>query len=195
MPRTKEQNEAIRAEKKQIIMDAALQLFAEEGYVSVSIDKIARKAGIAKGLLYTYFKNKDDLLHQILIEGIEKVSGGLFPENMTMEDFVESVGKMFELMLEQKDFFMLYTALSVQPGVTQQLGPLTDTHNGLQHMITLFRNRYGENAAKELLLMSTLSKGFSILTLFGDRQHVIPIDLLKDTILDFIRERWVNSEQ
>ncbi|MDR1886863.1 MAG: TetR/AcrR family transcriptional regulator, partial [Prevotellaceae bacterium] len=61
MPRTKEQNEAIRAEKRQLIMDAAMQLFAEDGYAHTSIDKIAQKAGIARGLLYSYFENKEDL--------------------------------------------------------------------------------------------------------------------------------------
>jgi AcrR family transcriptional regulator len=46
MPRTKEQNEAIRAEKRQLIMDTSLQLFAEEGYATASIERIAKQAGI-----------------------------------------------------------------------------------------------------------------------------------------------------
>ncbi|MDR1524456.1 MAG: TetR/AcrR family transcriptional regulator, partial [Tannerella sp.] len=83
MPRTKEQNEAIKLEKKQLIMDVALRLFAENGYANTSIDKIAKSICIAKGLLYTYFKNKEDLLYQILLSGIDKMSIGVFSEVMT----------------------------------------------------------------------------------------------------------------
>ena len=190
MPRTKAQNEAIRTEKRQLIMDTALQLFAEEGYISASIDKIAQKAGISKGLLYTYFNNKEDLLYQILLSGIGKISEGLFPENMTPEILINDMEQMYDQMLEHKDFYKLYTALSVQPGVTQKLGPLADNHPGLQNLICFLQIRYGEQAVQELLLLSTLSKGFSILALFGDRQRIIPMDLLRKTIMDFIRERY-----
>jgi AcrR family transcriptional regulator len=190
MPRTKAQNEAIRAEKKQLIMDSALQLFAEEGYVPTSIDKIAQKAGISKGLLYAYFNNKEDLLYQILSSGVGTIAEGLFPENMTPEVLVNDIEKMHDRMLEHKDFYKLYTALSVQPGVTQKLGPLADNHSGLQNLISFLQLHYGEQATQELLLLSTLSKGFSILALFGDRQHIIPTDLLRKTIMNFIRERY-----
>ena len=61
-PRTKQQFEDIREEKRSLIMKVALELFAEEGYHNTSISKIASRAGISKGLLYNYFDSKEDLI-------------------------------------------------------------------------------------------------------------------------------------
>jgi len=47
---------------KEKIIHSALQLFAENGYAETSIDKIAKHAKVSKGLTYTHFKNKEDLL-------------------------------------------------------------------------------------------------------------------------------------
>ncbi|MDR1525069.1 MAG: TetR/AcrR family transcriptional regulator [Tannerella sp.] len=190
MPRTKEQNEAIKLEKKQLIMDVALRLFAENGYANTSIDKIAKSIGIAKGLLYTYFKNKEDLLYQILLSGIDKMSIGVFSEVMTAKEFVEGIEKVFDNVMQYKDFFKLYTALSVQPGIVQNLAPIADSYRSLNVVIKYFHRRFGENAMKELLLFSTLSKGFSVLAMFGDGQRMIQYDLLEETILDFFRKRY-----
>jgi len=48
--------------KKQRILDAATDLFVDQGYRKTSMDEVAREAGVAKGTLYLYFKNKSDLL-------------------------------------------------------------------------------------------------------------------------------------
>jgi AcrR family transcriptional regulator len=190
MPRTKEQNEAIRAEKKQLIMDAALEVFAEDGYAHTSVERIAEHAGIAKGLIYSYFKSKDDLLCRILEEGINKMSEGIFPDNLTPELFIESVDKLFDRVVEQKDFFKIYTALSVQPKVTQKLGRLADENRPFHSMMELYNRHFGDRALHELVMMSVVSKGFSTLALFGDRQRSLPLDLLKEVVMDFVRRQF-----
>ena len=53
-PRTTVQNEIIREERKAQILDAALHVFAEEGYHSASVSKVARRAEISKGLMYNF---------------------------------------------------------------------------------------------------------------------------------------------
>ncbi|MDR1653742.1 MAG: TetR/AcrR family transcriptional regulator, partial [Prevotellaceae bacterium] len=65
MPRTKEQYEKIRNEKRQLIKQTALSLFADKGYDATSISEIAKKAGISKGLMYNYFTSKEELLQII----------------------------------------------------------------------------------------------------------------------------------
>lgn len=49
------------AEKRRRILDAALEEFAKKDYKSASTDDIAARAGISKGLLFYYFKNKQSL--------------------------------------------------------------------------------------------------------------------------------------
>lgn len=48
--------------KKQDILDAAIQVFAESGYYNAKISRIAETAGVATGSVYLYFHNKEDIL-------------------------------------------------------------------------------------------------------------------------------------
>jgi TetR/AcrR family transcriptional regulator, fatty acid metabolism regulator protein len=52
-------------EKTGLILDAAVKVFAEKGYYGARVSDIAQEAGIAYGLVYHYFKNKEDLLISI----------------------------------------------------------------------------------------------------------------------------------
>lgn len=73
MPRTPEANELIRNVAKEKIRIAAIEVFTEKGFHSASIEDIAKKAGISKGLLYNYFKGKTDLLAELVQRRMEEI--------------------------------------------------------------------------------------------------------------------------
>jgi AcrR family transcriptional regulator len=52
-------------ERKQQLFDAAAQLFAEQGYASTRVVDIVDAAGVAKGLFYWYFENKEALFREL----------------------------------------------------------------------------------------------------------------------------------
>ncbi len=54
------------AEKRQRLIDIAIDEFAEHPYAAASVTRIVKKAGIAKGSLYQYFENKQDLFLYLL---------------------------------------------------------------------------------------------------------------------------------
>lgn len=54
--------------KREDIINAAIKVFAESGFYNAKISKIAEEANVASGSVYLYFKNKDDILHQIFKE-------------------------------------------------------------------------------------------------------------------------------
>lgn len=62
-----------RSEKRQRILEAAIQLFAEKGFFSARVSDIAREAGVADGTIYLYFKNKDDLLINLFEDRMEHI--------------------------------------------------------------------------------------------------------------------------
>lgn len=74
-PRTIEQNEEIKQERREQLLNTALRLFAEGGYEATSISKIAKEAGVAKGLIYNYFESKEALMEQIIYLAMEKMAG------------------------------------------------------------------------------------------------------------------------
>ena len=46
------------------ILDAAIRVFADQGFYQSTVAQIAKEAGVADGTIYLYFKNKDDILVQ-----------------------------------------------------------------------------------------------------------------------------------
>jgi AcrR family transcriptional regulator len=54
------------------IVETAVRLFAWSGYHQTTIDEIAREADISKGLVYKYFKDKNDVLFFVLVHVLEK---------------------------------------------------------------------------------------------------------------------------
>ncbi len=54
--------------KKQSIIQAAIEVFSKKNFQNASISEIARKANVAEGTIYQYFKNKEDLFFCIPVE-------------------------------------------------------------------------------------------------------------------------------
>lgn len=55
------------------ILDSAAQLFAKGHYHEVRMEDIAAQAGVAKGTLYRYFADKEDLYVALLVHGMERL--------------------------------------------------------------------------------------------------------------------------
>ncbi|MGE6228364.1 TetR/AcrR family transcriptional regulator [Paenibacillus chitinolyticus] len=74
MPRTQEENDRIRQAAKENIRTAAMEVFIEKGYHASVIDDIAKRAGVSKGLMYNYYKGKEDLLAEMVKMRIEEIN-------------------------------------------------------------------------------------------------------------------------
>jgi TetR/AcrR family transcriptional regulator, fatty acid metabolism regulator protein len=55
-------------EKRRLILDAAVQVFARDGFHTSRVGDIAEEAGVAHGLLYHYFSSKDEVLLTVFSE-------------------------------------------------------------------------------------------------------------------------------
>jgi AcrR family transcriptional regulator len=71
--RVKQRREMEKENLRQLILDAAREMFADEGYASVSMRKIADKIDYSPTTIYLYFKDKNDLLRQICEETFAKL--------------------------------------------------------------------------------------------------------------------------
>jgi TetR/AcrR family transcriptional regulator, fatty acid metabolism regulator protein len=56
------------ADKRRLILDAAVRVFARQGFHSTRVSDIADEAGVAYGLVYHYFNSKDEVLNELFIE-------------------------------------------------------------------------------------------------------------------------------
>lgn len=59
--------------KRQALLDAAYELFLEQGLTKTSIDSIVNRAKVAKGTFYLYFADKDAILHALMWRISEKI--------------------------------------------------------------------------------------------------------------------------
>jgi AcrR family transcriptional regulator len=60
-------NELVEVRRKRILAEA-IHLFAERGFLGISVDAIAERIGITKPFVYSYFSNKGDILEAIAAE-------------------------------------------------------------------------------------------------------------------------------
>jgi TetR/AcrR family fatty acid metabolism transcriptional regulator len=59
---------ATAADKRRIILDAAIRVFARQGFNRCRVSDIADEAGVAYGLVYHYFRSKDEVLDTLFLE-------------------------------------------------------------------------------------------------------------------------------
>jgi TetR/AcrR family fatty acid metabolism transcriptional regulator len=59
-------NKKLKNEKIELILKASREIFSKTGFSAATIRQIAGAAGVAIGTIYIYFKNKDDILHELL---------------------------------------------------------------------------------------------------------------------------------
>lgn len=81
-----------KEERPQEITDAALAAFAKNGYAATKVDEVARRAGVSKGLLYLYFKTKEDLFKSVVrsfvVPRIDTLSRIIETSDMSSEEFL-----------------------------------------------------------------------------------------------------------
>jgi TetR/AcrR family transcriptional repressor of mexJK operon len=75
-----------RPEKTEAILEAAGRLFREHGYGAVSMDQIAREAGVSKATVYAHFSSKDRLFASMVTNACRVYAEGLMPAVTEMED-------------------------------------------------------------------------------------------------------------
>jgi AcrR family transcriptional regulator len=58
-------------EKEKRILEAAIQISNEKGFSSTTTSEIAKRAGVAEGTIFRYFKTKNDILHGVVLQAIK----------------------------------------------------------------------------------------------------------------------------
>jgi AcrR family transcriptional regulator len=167
-PRSKKQFEEMREEKMTLIMDVALQHFANEGYFRTTINHIARHAGISKGLIYNYFESKEALLKAIIHKSVNEVYKYLDIDRdgyLSEDEFDFFIRKIDVLLKGKKYFWQLLFQLLMQIDIREQFlksYPETDSliHPGHEpgdnnyplhiiQMLTDYFNRKKERMGKQ----------------------------------------------
>lgn len=99
------------ADKRELILEAAIRLFAEKGFHSTSIQEIADAAGVAKGSTYIYFKSKDDIMLSIFkdyyVKVFDDIMNATAPELTPREHLRVRVKMQLEKFKEFRNFIKM----------------------------------------------------------------------------------------
>ncbi len=90
-------------EKRDRILKAATQVFAQNGFYNSKISQIAKLANVADGTIYLYFKNKDDILITLFEEEMVKIIKNVRDEIAKEMTFENKVRKFIEKHLNLID--------------------------------------------------------------------------------------------
>ena len=129
--------------RKKAILDAAVDLFAENGFSATSTLTIAKKARVAEGLIFHYFKNKNgilftilDDLYQLYVEALEEIVSRPISGLAMIEEMADSHFFLREKMA--REFQVLDR--DIPAGIKDPDAPeFKNINNYIHHLLGIFR--------------------------------------------------------
>lgn len=98
--------------KKQLVIDAAIELFAQKGVESTSIQQITDKCGISKGAFYLSFKSKEELILAIIDHFMQDISQQIDRSVNSSESSEEKLYNYYftslNFLVEHKPFALIF---------------------------------------------------------------------------------------
>jgi len=188
-PRTEQQLEVIRNEKSIAIKKVALELFATHGYHSTSVSQIAKFAKISKGLIYNYYKSKEDILRTILQDGLNHVMQNFDPNKdgvLERNELEHLILHSFRAVQSDIEFWQFYYSIAFQPEGRRILQEITMPQAEHFQKMTLdyFTKAGFENPSDEAMLFHATIDGLLMNYVFTPDMWSI------DTIVNTITKRF-----
>jgi len=97
--RTSAAGRAVVTDKREAILRAAVKVFAQRGFFNSKVSDVASEAGIADGTVYLYFKSKDEILHSIFDQAMDRFIEEGKRELSTLDKPADRLRKIAELHL------------------------------------------------------------------------------------------------
>jgi AcrR family transcriptional regulator len=96
------------------ILETARDIFSTKGYQELTMDEIAKRLGVSKGALYSYFTSKDEILKEIYKNGRQIIQKTLNSAS-ECKSFEEAMENIFEQMTEKynKDIVIYFEILAL----------------------------------------------------------------------------------
>ncbi len=168
-------------------MNAALEEFAEHGYHATSIHTISKSAGVSKGLLYNYFKGKEDLLKTLVVEGLSGFIEVFDPNKdgfLTEEEFDFFINKVFDLLKENIAFWRVYFSVLMKTGVVELIKePIMEYMDPFINTMIDYYKRHGkENPLAHAKFFGSMIDGVSMNYVVNPENY--PLEEVKKLIFE-----------
>jgi AcrR family transcriptional regulator len=189
-------------ERREAILDAALEVFARRGFHGSSIDEIAQAAGVSKALIYEHFPSKRDL-HVSLLERHTQEIFRLLAEAAATSDPGEvrlraGVDAFLEFVERRRDAFRMLFRDAVEPEVAEIVASVQrQAAAAVAGLIaTEPRKIPGENRDRDRqaveMVGQQLTGAVQSLAIWWGEHPDVPREVLVDSAMNFA---WVGLER
>ncbi|MFZ1880768.1 MAG: TetR/AcrR family transcriptional regulator [Gaiellaceae bacterium] len=126
--------------KRRLILDAAVRVFARQGYEATRVGDIAAEAGVAYGLVYHYFGSKDAVLEAVFHEQWGRLLAAVALAEETGETAPEQLALVVKIVLrtwrdDPNLVRLLVREITRSPHITDELDEISEAFRSLQRMI------------------------------------------------------------
>jgi AcrR family transcriptional regulator len=124
MATSKSKEEVVHDFRVQSIQDAAMRVIARKGMAAATMQEIAEEAGVAKGTIYLYFRDRDELVEKTFENAMSqlhaRVDAALELDLPFAEKLRAMLGAVSGFFRENREFFRLYISMRFPEGNPQQ---------------------------------------------------------------------------
>lgn len=167
MARNKELNQKIKDERRDQILSNALELFAKKGLSATKITDISLAAGISQGLIYHYFRSKEEIFVELIRNAFEKMNAaalGLESLPISPQEKIRIATEKLLQGLEDKEdagrYYLFLAQAAVSEAIPDEAKIIIRRENGLRYdVITRIieegqkEDSFKKHDAKELALV------------------------------------------
>jgi len=180
------------SDKRRDIMQAALELIAEQGFHRAPMVEIAEKAGVAAGTIYRYFENKDVLISELHRELEEKISAtlreGYAVERPLRERFLYLIRELLRYFITNPLHFRYMEQYFNSPyGISMHRDRLLGKSGNHDILMDIFEQGIEQQILKEFpkAVLFSLALG-PLISLMRD--HILGFVIMDDTLIKQITE-------
>ncbi len=204
--KTLSRREREKQRQRQEMLAAALELFSENGYHSVSMHQIAEKAEFAIGTLYKFFQNKEDLYKALVLEQCDHFEDAVLRAIEEPDDEIEKLRQYVRTKSERiranLAFVRLFLAerrgasFNIKAGLDDELR--SRHYAFLERLASVFESGIRKERFKNIadpyhlaIALDSVFDAFLLLWLDAPDRHPYPDD--PDTILNILFKGLIDS--
>ncbi len=184
------------ADKRRLILDAAVRVFARQGFHACRVSDIADEAGVAYGLVYHYFASKDEVLDtlflerwNVMLELIRRVDGEAIPVREKLRAIASFIIDSYEHDPELMKVIIVEVTRAANSFGQTHIGQIGAAYEMIGEIVT--------EAQQEGVFRSDIEARFAAMTFYGAIEQLLTgwiFGLLPPGPEHFERAKWLVVE-
>ena len=196
-PRSKTLSAQMKAKSRRAILNASLELFAKKGFSATTTDEIAKKAKVSKGLIFSHFSSKENLLISIMDDTIERWFSNFDDTNDTRspkENFISFIDSWLNLIRTEPYIVRLGLQINLDDVYRKIITKKGNEY--IEHFLGRMKKLLKQLGSKHPDLDCYLLMFFfdGVTANYTVAPELFPIDAIKNHFIDTLFSKWEKTK-